>query len=135
MTELQRAGNPGPGDIVGSVGEISFTPTAIHVPGQTIPMAGSTWIVRDQTRTERFLPTWAIVCAIVFFLACFLGLLFLAVKETRIVGYYEVEVTNGPRRYVTQIPATQTTLAHVRQNVDYARSLSTWAEQNGGSPA
>jgi hypothetical protein len=117
--------------IVGTVGDISFTPTTIHVPGRSFPMAGSVWTVRDQSRTERYMPTWAIVCAIVFALACLLGLLFLAVKETRVVGYYDVEVRNGPEYHVTQVPAGGMPFDRVRQVVDHARSLSAWAAGQG----
>jgi len=126
--ELVPAGPPESGGVLGVIGEISYDTQWVNVPGRSFPVAGSIWTVRDVSRTERFMPSWAVVCAIVFFLFCFLGLLFLAVKETRYSGYVEVEVRNGKDYHVTQIPVTgPDTLTWAHQMVNHARSVSAWA--------
>lgn len=127
---------PGPADLtaqVGTVGDISFTPLTIHVPGRSMPMAGSIWTVRDQSRVETRIPAWAIVLAIIFALACLLGLLFLLVKEKTVVGYVEVEVRTPADFHVCQVPvSSQQDIMTVRSIVDYARTLSTWASRQPG---
>ena len=119
--------------VVGSVGDISFTPLTINVPGRSLPMAGSIWTVRDQSRVETRIPAWAIVLAIIFAMACLLGLLFLLVKETTTVGYVEVEVRTPSDYHVCQVPVSSPqNIMNVRRIVDYARTLSTWAAQQSG---
>lgn len=120
-------------DIVASIGDISFSARTIHVPGRSFPMAGSIWTVRDNTMVTRQMPQWAWVGVIVGILFCGLGLFFLLVRETVVSGYIDVEVRNGSDYFVTQVPARNSlgTLGQVRQLVDYARSLSAWAQQHG----
>lgn len=124
--------SPGPHDVVGRVGDVSFTPTTIHLPGgRTMPMAGSVWTVRDNTMRSEQTPQWALICAILgFFLVCFLSLFLLLVKETRVSGYLDVEVRSGNDFHLTQIPAYNImAISDAHRQVDYARSLSTWAQQ------
>lgn len=123
--------SPGPDDIVGRIGDIAFTPTTIHLPGgRTMPMAGSVWTVRDNTMRSEETPQWAVICAILgFFLVCFLSLFLLLVKETKVSGYLDVEVRSGSDYHLIQIPATNAlAITDAHRQVDYARSLSTWAE-------
>ncbi|GAA8849474.1 hypothetical protein DUHN55_30060 [Helicobacter pylori] len=130
--EVVPAGQPGGGQILGVLGEISYDSQAVHVPGRSFPIAGSVWTVRDMSRSERSMPSWAIICAIVFFIFCFLGLLFLAVKETRYTGYVEVEVRRGSDYHVTQIPVTgPQTLSWANSMVNHARSVAAWAAHAG----
>lgn len=117
--------------VMGTIGDISYDAQFVHVPGRSFPIAGSVWAVRDQSRSERVMPSWAIICAIVFFIFCFLGLLFLAVKETRHSGYIEVEVRQGNNYHVTQIPSVgPQTLTWANTAVNHARSISAWATGN-----
>ena len=51
--------------------------------------------------------------AVIFAMACFLGLLFLLVKEEATTGYVEVRVQQGQFVHVTHIPVSS------RANVDY----------------
>lgn len=121
-------GRQGGGDILGTIGDISYDSTTVYVPGRSFPMAGSVWTVRDNSRTEQYMPSWAIICAILLFFVCFLGLLFLAVKETRVTGYVEVEVRQGNHYHVTQVPAAgPQTLAWANNTVNHARSVAAWA--------
>ncbi|PJN18021.1 hypothetical protein CG724_15770 [Streptomyces sp. CB02120-2] len=63
--------------------------------------------------------------AIIFFLFCLLGLLFLLMKEKRTTGYIQVTVHSGGRHHSTMIPATDpNSYAWVMHQVNYARSLS-----------
>lgn len=119
--------------ILGSVGDISFSAVTINVPGRSFPMAGSIWTVRDQSRIENRIPPYAIVLAIIFALACLLGLLFLLIREQVTVGYVEVEVRTKSEYHVCQVPvSSQADIAYLRSKVDYARSLSTWAASQAG---
>lgn len=122
---------PGPNDIVGRVGDITFTPTTIHLPGgRTMPMAGSVWTVRDNTTRSEATPQWALITAILgFFFVCFLSLFLLLVKETKVSGYLDVEVRSGNDYHLTQIPAYNVmAIADAHRQIDYARGLSTWAQ-------
>ena len=114
-----------PDAVLFSIGDIGVTSRTVVTPNGSAPLKGSQWIVRDGTREEQKIPAWAIVLAIIFALACLLGLLFLLVKETRTVGYVEVTVNSGTLMYMTQIPALGPgQVAHVRQQVAYAQSLA-----------
>ncbi|WP_197540708.1 MULTISPECIES: hypothetical protein [Kitasatospora] len=77
------------------------------------------------SRTTRTIPTWAIVCAIVFFVFCLLGLLFLLAKEDRTEGTVQV-VVQGPR-FLHQVQLPVSSVGQVQDynaRVGYARSLS-----------
>jgi uncharacterized protein DUF2510 len=113
-----------------TIGDIGVSPHWVVTPAGTAPLAGSAWIARDMSRTERKIPTWAIVLAIVFAIACLLGLLFLLAKEDRTTGYVEVTVTAPGLQWMTQVPvSTQAQIARVRQDVAYAQSLAASASK------
>lgn len=114
--------------VVLTVGDITVTRHWVVTPNGNAPLAGSHWQAMDLSRTERKLPGWAIVCAIIFFLACLLGLLFLAVKQDHTTGYVEVTVESGSLRHVSQVPVTSVgQVAQIRQVVYQAQSLATEA--------
>ncbi len=111
-----------------TVGDVGVTATDIVTPNGTAALAGSTWIVSDMSVTERRIPTWAIVCAIVFALACLLGLLFLLVKEDVTRGYVQVSVRSGDLSHMTQIPVTTPVqVAQIRGQVAQAQALAAQA--------
>jgi hypothetical protein len=60
--------------------------------------------------------------AILFALACLLGLLFLLVKETRITGYVEVTVRTGDVMHMTHLPV------HNAQDIDRYRHMVSYAQ-------
>jgi hypothetical protein len=108
-----------------TIGDIGVSPHWVVTPSGSAPLAGSQWIVRDTSRTEKKIPTYAIVLAIVFALLCLIGLLFLLIKEERVTGYVEVTVMSGDLQYMTQIPvSSQAQIARVRQDVAQAQSLA-----------
>lgn len=108
-----------------TLGDIAVSRSWVITPNGTAPMRGSTWIGQDLSRTVNKTPTWAIVLAIVGFLACLLGLLFLMVKEDKTTGYFEVTVQSGAVRHVTQLPVSSAAqIAQYRQMVNQAQSIA-----------
>ncbi|MER7520014.1 hypothetical protein [Streptomyces sp. NPDC126499] len=108
-----------------SLGDITVVGDQIMTPAGPMPLKGAVWNAMDMSRTEEKMPTVAIVLAIVFFLFCLLGLLFLLMKEKQTTGFIQVTVTSGGRHHATMIPATGPDTIHwVMGQLNYARSLS-----------
>jgi hypothetical protein len=113
-----------------TIGDIGLTADTIVTPNGTGTLAGSQWIVTDRSYTTSKIPSWAIVMAVIFALACLLGLLFLLVKEEVTTGYVDVSVHTGNLTHLTQLPvASPHDVMHYRQLVGQAQSL---AAQAGG---
>ncbi|MGZ4682582.1 MAG: hypothetical protein ACXWB2_07355 [Acidimicrobiales bacterium] len=107
------------------VGDIGVSRTFVYTPNGNAPMRGSQWYVTDMSRTEERIPTWAIVLAVVFALACLLGLLFLLVKERTTSGYVEVRVMSEQLSHLTQIPVNDPSqVMQIRHLVGQAQSLA-----------
>jgi hypothetical protein len=107
------------------IGDITCTQTSVWTPSGGAPIGRVTWNVADMTRTDTAIPAWAIVLAILFFVFCLLGLLFLLVKEKRVSGWMQVTVQGPELLHTTQIPissAAQSADVHAR--VSYARTIS-----------
>lgn len=116
---------PDPEPFVLTVGDIGVTRSWVSTPNGSVPLSGSQWIVTDRTSTATRIPAYAIVLAIIFFVFCLLGLLFLLIKETTISGYVEVSVRNGHLYHVVQIPVhNQQTVEQVRRQVHQAQSMA-----------
>ncbi|MEU6980062.1 MULTISPECIES: hypothetical protein [unclassified Streptomyces] len=108
-----------------TLGDITVVGDQIITPAGPMPLKGATWNVMDMSRTEEKISTAGIVLAIVFFVFCFLGLLFLLMKEKQTTGFIQVTVTSGGRYHATMIPAAgPETLHWVMGQLNYARSLS-----------
>ncbi|MGW5774692.1 hypothetical protein [Streptomyces sp. NPDC003863] len=108
-----------------SLGDIVVVGDQIVTPAGNMPLKGAVWNAMDMSRVEEKMPTAAIVLAVVFFLFCFLGLLFLLMKEKQTTGFVQVMVTSGGRHHVTMIPATTPDTFHwVMGQLNYARTLS-----------
>ncbi|MFK0254268.1 hypothetical protein [Streptomyces sp. NPDC090445] len=108
-----------------TLGDITVVGDQIITPSGTMPLKGAMWNATDFSRTETKIPPHAIVLAIVFFLFCLLGLLFLLMKEKTTTGYIQVTVTSGGRHHAAMIPATDAgTFQWVMGQVNFARSLS-----------
>ncbi|QXE35102.1 hypothetical protein KQY30_13305 [Streptomyces sp. GMY02] len=109
-----------------SMGDITVLSDSIVTPSGTLPLKGAVWNATDLSRTEEKIPAYAIVLAIVFFLFCLVGLLFLLMKEKTTTGFIQVSVTSGGKHHSTMIPATNPSAFHaVMGQINYARSLST----------
>ncbi|MBT2489983.1 hypothetical protein J7E96_15955 [Streptomyces sp. ISL-96] len=108
-----------------SIGDITVMPDSIVTPSGTMPLKGAVWTVTDMSRTEEKMPTVAVVLAVVFFVFCFLGLLFLLMKEKVTTGYIQITVTSGGRHHSTVVPALGPHTFHmIMGQINYARSLS-----------
>ncbi|MBT2402350.1 MULTISPECIES: hypothetical protein [unclassified Streptomyces] len=115
---------PGAGPSL-SLGDISIAGDQIITPSGPMPLRGAMWNATDFSRTEEKIPAHAIVLAVIFFLFCLLGLLFLLMKERRTTGYIQITVNSGGRHHSTMIPATDAnSYAWVMSQINYARSLS-----------
>ena len=87
-------------------GDIGVTTDTIVTPTGDVPLPGSTWSGFDYTTTEEKTPVWATVLAVVFFPLCFVGLLFLLVKEQQTAGWVQVRVQSQQFSYAANIPIT-----------------------------
>ncbi|RYJ24893.1 hypothetical protein CU044_4804 [Streptomyces sp. L-9-10] len=115
----------GPGAPLVSIGDITVVGDSIITPSGTLPLRGAVWNATDMSRTEEKIPTHAIILAVVFFVFCLLGLLFLLMKEKTTTGFIQVTVTSGGKHHATMIPANHAgTFQMVMGQISYARSLS-----------
>jgi hypothetical protein len=140
QTSHERTDAPpaAPAASVLTIGDITLTEDRILTANGSAPLKGSQWFVRDQSRTEQKIPTYAIVLAIVFALFCLLGLLFLLMKEKKTTGYVEVEVRSGDLRHATQIPVwSELAVNQVRAQVAQAQALAAgvWALETAAETA
>ncbi|MEU7034013.1 hypothetical protein ABZ958_10075 [Streptomyces sp. NPDC046237] len=118
-------GQGGGGAPMLSLGDITVVGDQIITPAGAMPLKGAVWNAMDMSRTEEKMPTVAIVLAVIFFIFCLLGLLFLLMKEKQTTGFIQVSVTSGGRHHSTMIPATGPDTFHwVMNQVNFARSLS-----------
>lgn len=116
-----------------SIGHIGVTPTTVVTPSGTRPVGEVQWMFSDMSRTTTTIPTWAIVCTVVFVIFCLLGLLFLLAKETRTEGYVQIVVQGRGFVHTTQLPVfSPAQVADYNARVNYARSIS--AAAWGGNP-
>jgi hypothetical protein len=114
-----------PEPVLVSIGDIGVGQTTVVTPSGSAPVGQTTFHFTDLSVTRESIPTWAIVCAVVFFVFCFLGLLFLLVKEHRTEGFVQV-VVQGPRLlHTVQLPVwAPEQVWDLNQRVNYARSLA-----------
>jgi hypothetical protein len=108
-----------------TIGDIGVTPSTVVTPSGTRPVGRVQWMFTDMSRTTQVIPTWAIVCTVIFFLFCLLGLLFLLVKESRTEGHVQVVVQGPGFVHTTQLPVSSIAqVADYNARVNYARSVS-----------
>jgi len=108
-----------------AIGDIVCTSQEVITPSGRAPIGGVVWSFTDLTRTSRDIPTWAVVCTVIFVFACLLGLLFLLVKEERTQGSVQIVVQGPGFLHQTQIPVFSVPQLHdLAARVNYARSLS-----------
>jgi hypothetical protein len=107
-----------------TVGDVAVSQTQYATPAGTFPLARTQWIVQENVQTTQGIPTYAIVLAVVFFLFCLLGLLFLLIKEERTSGYVQVTVQGQGTFHATQIPVNnRMQVGDIHQRVNDVRSL------------
>jgi Double zinc ribbon len=119
------AGTQAPDQTLVTIGDIVVTPTQVITPTGTRPITEVSWSFQDMSQTQQAIPTWAIVCAIVFFLFCLLGLLFLLAKEERTRGWVQVTVQGTNFVHTVQVPVSSVQMvSDINARVNYARSIS-----------
>ena len=108
-----------------TLGDIAVNGDTIVSPAGSMPLRGAVWTATDMSRTEERIPPHAIVLAVVFFLLCFVGLLFLLMKERVTTGFVQVSVNSGGRHHATMIPVqSRDQVVYVLNQVGYAQSIS-----------
>lgn len=124
--------SPHPEPMLVTIGDIGVTPSTVVTPSGTRPVGQVQWMFTDMSRTTQAIPVWAIVCTIVFFIFCLLGLLFLLVKETRTEGHVQIVVQGRGFLHTTQLPVSSIDqVADYNARVNYARSVSAAAAGPG----
>jgi hypothetical protein len=119
--EPAMAGEP----VLVSIGDISVTQSRVFTPSGSRSLNEVSWTVTDMSVTSQGIPTWAIVCAIVFFVFCLLGLLFLLVKESKTQGTVQITVHGPGFVHTSQIPVySQDQVADINARVNYVRTLT-----------
>jgi hypothetical protein len=108
-----------------TLGDIAVNGDTIVSPAGPMPLRGAVWTATDMSRTEERIPPHAIVLAVVFFVLCFVGLLFLLMKERVTTGFVQVSVNSGGRHHSTMIPVqSREQVVYVLNQVTYAQSIS-----------
>jgi hypothetical protein len=108
-----------------TIGDVAISQHWVSTPTGTYPIRGSVWTVTDMSHYQERVSTAGVVLTILFVWFCFLGLLFLLMKERRLVGYTQVTVQGSGFYHSTLIPARgpQPSMV-VTQQVNYARALA-----------
>jgi hypothetical protein len=122
----------GKGDFLLTIGDIGIThDQRVVTPNGVAPLAGSSWIVQDNSQTTKETPTWAVVlCVLTALETCGLGLLFLLVKNQKTTGSVQVQVRSEKLFHMTQIPVVSPVQApQTQQLVRRAQTLA--AEASG----
>ncbi|MGE3288799.1 MAG: hypothetical protein AB7J32_22230 [Pseudonocardia sp.] len=108
-----------------SFGDIGVTSNWVVTPSGRVPVRQAQFLFTDLSHTTSTIPAWAIVLAIVFFLFCLLGLLFLLVKEERTGGWVQIVVTGPGLAHTTQLPVSSPQqVMHYAAQVNYARAIA-----------
>jgi hypothetical protein len=105
-----------------TIGDILISQHWVSTPSGSFPIRGTVWTVTDMSHYQEHIAPVGIVLAILFIWLCFLSLLFLLMKERRLVGYTQVTVQGSGFYHSTLIPAGG--LMVVTQQVNYARALA-----------
>lgn len=107
-----------------TIGDIVVTQNWVITPSGRRPRAEVSWTTTPMYQTTQAIPTWAIVCTILFVLACLLGLLFLLVKEERTTGQIQVTAQAPGFLHVCYVPVwSMVQVRDVVARVDYVRAL------------
>ncbi|WP_433035286.1 hypothetical protein [Actinomycetospora sp. CA-053990] len=108
-----------------TIGDIAVTPEHVITPQGRFPVGQVHWTLTDQSHTTSGIPAWAIVLAIIFFVFCLLGLLFLLAKEERTVGWAQIGVQGPGFFHAVQLPVSSPyDISRYQDMVNYARSIT-----------
>jgi hypothetical protein len=108
-----------------TIGDISISQNWVLTPTGPHPIRGSTWTATDMSHYQESVSIVGVVLAILFLWVCLLGLLFLLMKERKLVGYTQVTVQGNGFYHSTMIPVWgPQSVMSVHQQVNYARALA-----------
>jgi hypothetical protein len=125
VTELIGYQGGAPEQWLMTIGDISISQNWVSTPTGPHPIRGSVWTVTDMSHYEETTSTVGVVLAILFAWVCLLGLLFLLMKDRRLVGYTQVTVQGNGFYHSTMVPVWDPqSVMSVQQQVNYARSLA-----------
>jgi hypothetical protein len=125
MTDLAGQPEAMPEPTLVTIGDIVVSQNWVVTPGGTKPRQQVVWSVTPMVQTTESIPPWAIVCCVIFFIFCLLGLLFLLAKEQKTTGSVQVSVQGPDFHYVTYVPIYDLhQVQDIVARVDYVRSLS-----------
>lgn len=128
VSPIEPSQTSGPSAFLLTIGDIGVTDRWVSTPNGHAPLRGSQWIAADMSTTQRRIPTWAIVLAVLFALFFLIGLLFLLVREEVTRGYVQVSVRSGDLNHMTQLPVTSPQdVARIRGLVAHAQALAAQA--------
>jgi hypothetical protein len=108
-----------------TIGDISISLHWVRTPAGSYPIRGTVWTVTDMTHWQEGVSAAGVVLAIIFVWFCLLGLLFLLMKDRKLVGYIQVSVQGSGFHHATMLPAAgPQSVMGVQQMVNYARTLA-----------
>lgn len=108
-----------------TIGDIAISQHWVMTPTGPHPIRRSVWTVTDMSHYQESVSVWGVILAILFIWFCLLGLLFLLMKDYRMVGYIQVTVQGSGFHHSTMIPASgPQSVTWVHQRVNYARALA-----------
>lgn len=108
-----------------TIGDIVVSQHWVVTPSGTRPRAEVSWSATPMYQSSKAIPTWAIICAILFFVFCLLGLLFLLVKEERTTGHVQVMAQAPGFLHSCYVPvSSMAQVQDVMARLDYARNLA-----------
>lgn len=111
--------------ILVTIGDIQVTATQVHTPRGSFPLSRTQFTFQDNTYIRSYIPTWAIVLAILGALFFLLGLLFLLVRETETKGFVTASVIGPGFTHSTQLPVgSQQQLHDVASRVQHANNIA-----------
>lgn len=88
---------------------IAITDHHLAAFGVVTDLRGTEWSSTGSGTAQRSTPSWAIVMCVLLIWLCFIGLLFLAIKEERFVGEVTVTVRTAAGQARTEsVPVTTT---------------------------
>lgn len=106
------------------VGEMACSQYWLFTPAATVPLRGVQFMVRDNIVTQRRIPAYAIVLAILLFPLCGLGLFFLLIQEDIDSGSIEVSASKPDGfSFHTSLPPGRHGAYETRQQIEYCRQL------------
>ncbi|MEB4212336.1 hypothetical protein [Mycobacterium sp. 94-17] len=114
-----------PERVLATIGDIAISPHWVMTPTGPHPLHGSVWTVTDMWHWQENISTTGVVLTIIFIWFCLLGLLFLLMKDSHMVGHIQVTVQGPGFYHSTTVPVRdRDSVAQVHRMVNYARAIT-----------